>query len=145
MSRLETIDIEKIRIHHRVRRDLGDLGGLKESMRRHGLFNPLVVTQDYVLVAGRRRLESARELGWRAVQCRIVDQDDRTTLLEIEIEENTARRDFTSDELADALVRLDRLRSPSWWRRAWRSIVRFLRAVIHRLGFGNGHRRDTPQ
>ncbi len=143
MSRLETIDIERIRVHHRVRRDLGDLGSLKESMRRHGLFNPLVVTHDYVLVAGRRRLESARELGWRAVQCRVVDQDDRTTLLEIEIEENTARRDFTSDELADALVRLDRLRSPSWWRRAWRSILRFFRAVGRRLGIGR--RRDASQ
>ena len=145
MSRLETIDIEKIRIHHRVRRDLGDLDGLKESMRRHGLFNPLVVTQDYMLVAGRRRLESARELGWRAIQCRVVDQDDRTTLLEIEIEENTARRDFTSDELADALVRLDRLRRPSWWRRVWRSIVRFCRSIARRLGFDDGRRRNTSQ
>ena len=129
MNRLETVDIQRVRVHHRVRRDLGDLKSLMESMRTHGLLNPVVVTEDYELIAGQRRLESARRLGWRAIQCRVVEARDRAQLLQIEMEENTARKDFSSDELADALVRLDRLKNPPWWRR----VGRWARRLWHRL------------
>ena len=100
---IEIIEIDKIKIKNRIRRDLGDVQPLMDSMKRHGLFNPLVVNRDRELIAGRRRYEAARRLGWTAIQCRVLDQRDRTTMLEIEIEENTARKDFNSDEMADAL------------------------------------------
>ncbi|MEX2443352.1 MAG: ParB N-terminal domain-containing protein [Alkalispirochaeta sp.] len=131
MARIETIDIQQVRVHHRVRRDLGDLQALMTSLRAHGLLNPIIVTENYDLVAGHRRLEAAKRLGWRAIQCRVVESKDKTQLLQMEMDENMARKDFSSDETADALVRLDRLKNPSLWRRigyalaaAWRRITR---------------------
>jgi len=87
------------------------------SLKAHGLLNPIIVTEEYDLVAGHRRLEAAKRLGWRAIQCRVVDSTDKTQLLQMEMDENMARKDFSSDETADALVRLDRLKNPSLWRR----------------------------
>ena len=120
MKHLEMIDMPRIRVSNRVRKDLGDIQSLAESMRAHGLLNPIVLTGNYELVAGHRRLEAARRLGWRVIQCRIVESGDPTPLLQIEMEENTARKRVEPDELADALTRLDRLRNPPWYRRLGR-------------------------
>jgi ParB family transcriptional regulator, chromosome partitioning protein len=127
VSRIETVPIDKIHLNRRIRRDMGDLQNLMDSLKRNGLLNPIVVTDTYQLVAGQRRLESAKLLGWRAIPCRIVDTSDKADLLQIEIDENMARKDFSSDELADALLRLDRLKNPPWWRRLLRAIRRFFR------------------
>ncbi|MFO8042839.1 MAG: ParB N-terminal domain-containing protein [Alkalispirochaeta sp.] len=131
MAHIETIDIHRVRVHHRVRRDLGDLQALMTSIKAHGLLNPIIVTEEYDLVAGHRRLEAAKRLGWRAIQCRVVESRDKTQLLQMEMDENMARKDFSSDETADALVRLDRLKNPSLWRRigyalaaAWQWLTR---------------------
>lgn len=126
---IEIIEIEKITVKNRMRRDLGDIKPLMESMKHHGLFNPIVVTREGDLVAGQRRYEAARRLGWTAIQCRIIDNRDKVSMLEIEIEENTARKDFNSDEMADALLRLDKLRNPGWFDRLKRAIRRFFRRV----------------
>lgn len=132
MKRLEMVEMQRIRVANRVRKDLGDIQSLAESIREHGLLNPLVITSSYELVAGHRRLEAARRLGWRVIQCRIVDTTDPTALLQIEMEENTARKQFSPDELADALTRLDRLRNPPWYRRIGRWLRSLLRRVIGR-------------
>ena len=66
--------------------------------------NPITVTSDYTLIAGQRRLEAARRLGWNAIQCRVVDDVTEESLVELEIEENSTRKDFTSDEMADAIA-----------------------------------------
>lgn len=126
---IEIIEIDRIKVKNRVRRELGDIKPLMESMKHYGLLNPIVVTRDLELVAGQRRYQAARRLGWTAIQCRIIDNRDRVSILEIEIEENTARKDFTSDEMADALLRLDRLRNPGLLRRIERAIARFFRRI----------------
>src|SRR5262245_24060543 len=49
----------------RLRRDLGDLGSLAESLHRHGQLAPLIVAEvdgRYQLIAGERRLAALREL-----------------------------------------------------------------------------------
>ncbi len=119
------IPVEEIRIRKRIRRDAGDLRPLMESMQKHGLVNPIVVTEKRELVAGFRRLESAKRLGWESIPAQIVENLDDISLFEIEVEENTARKDFTSDEMADAIVRMERLQNPGFLRRLWRAIVRF--------------------
>jgi ParB family chromosome partitioning protein len=100
------------------------------SMRKHGLLNPITVTDSYTLIAGQRRLEAARRLGWSAIQCRVMTDADEEAILEVEIEENSTRKDFTSDEMADALVRLDSLRNPSLWQR----FCRWIRRILEKLG-----------
>lgn len=136
MKRIENIEIAKIRAKNRVRKEVGDLSELMGSMRKHGLLNPVTITDSFSLVAGQRRLEAARRLGWNVIQCRIVSELDETSLLEIEIEENSTRKEFTSDEMADALVRLDRLKNPSWWRR----FLNWIDAVLRKLRLKKGPR-----
>ena len=122
--------IDEIIIRKRVRKELGDLTSLMESLRKHGLLNPVVINSRNELVAGHRRTEAARRLGWQTVEARIVDSDEDADLVEMEIEENTQRKNLTTDELAEAYLRLDRMRHPSLFARIWRALVRFVRSVF---------------
>ena len=56
------------------------------------------------MVAGRRRLEACKSLGWDEVPVRIVDTD---RLLEAERDENTVRKAFLPSEMV-AIGREDR-------------------------------------
>jgi ParB family chromosome partitioning protein len=126
------IDITQIVIRKRIRKNLGDLSTLMESMREHGLLNPVVITNQNELVAGHRRTEAAKRLGWKNIEVRVVDAAEADELLEMEIEENTERKQLTSDELADGYMRLDKLRNPPLLVRIWRAIVRFFTRIFSR-------------
>ena len=126
------IRIEDIKIRKRIRKDLGDVNPLMESMKKYGLLAPIIVNKSYELIAGRRRLEAARMLGWKTISVMIMDRDEDTEKLEIEIEENIVRKDFTIDELADGYAGLERLRNPSFFMRVWRAIKRFFRRLFRR-------------
>jgi ParB family transcriptional regulator, chromosome partitioning protein len=131
------VGIEKIVIRKRVRKNLGDLSSLMESLKRHGLLNPVVINSRNELVAGHRRTEAARRLGWQTIEVRVVDSDDEADLVEMEINENTQRKNLTTDELAEAYLRLDRMRHPSFFVRLWRAI----RSLFSRLFRRRGGRR----
>jgi ParB family chromosome partitioning protein len=90
--------VDSIKIGPRHRKDLGDIDGLAASMHRKVL-QPIAVTPDGQLVAGRRRLEAARKLGWRTVPVHVVTGlDDRLSLLRAERDENVCRKEFTPTE-----------------------------------------------
>jgi ParB family chromosome partitioning protein len=75
---------------------------LAESLRSHGLVQPIVVRargDRYQLIAGQRRLAAARRLGWGSVAARVLDVDDRQ-MSEIAIVENLQRRDLDALEKA---------------------------------------------
>lgn len=95
----ESVRIADVRIGRRYRRDMGDLSGLADSIKRVGLLHPIVVTAGDVLVAGERRLRACESLGWTRIPCRVVpDLDD---LLRAESDENTVRQNFTPSEAHD--------------------------------------------
>jgi len=96
------MSIEAIKLGERLRRDMGDLSGLAASMKRHGLMHPVVVKPDLTLVAGHRRIEAARLLGWKEIPVNFVDIVD---LLSAERDENSERKNFTPSE-AVAIGRL---------------------------------------
>lgn len=107
------VKIDEIKIKNRVRKDLGDLQSLKESIRLYGLLNPITLNSKYELVAGERRLQAAKQLGWERINANILDANtDRIKELEIELEENNQRKEFTDDELMDGYKRLEKLRNP---------------------------------
>ncbi len=128
------IAIEDIRIRKRVRNNLENIEELMESMRHYGLLNPVTVTSNYVLIAGRRRLEAAKRLGWRSINATVLDDTDRISELELEIEENTQRSDFTDAELMAAYTRLEKLRNPNFLVRIWRAIAAFFRSLFSPKG-----------
>lgn len=78
----------------RFRRDLGDIESLANSIEAVGLIHPITVTPDLDLVAGRRRLEAVKSLGWLRVPVYYVDLD----MLLAERDENTQRKPFTPSE-----------------------------------------------
>lgn len=107
------IPISQIKIKKRVRKDLGNLDDLKESLKLYGLMNPITVNKRYELIAGERRLSAAKALGWTNINANIVDNLSEIEQLEMELEENNQRKEFTDDELMEGYKRLERLRHPN--------------------------------
>jgi ParB family chromosome partitioning protein len=70
---LEQIVVDE---EHRIRKEAGDLTSLVASIRQVGLLNPIVVTEDYRLVAGFRRLSACRKLGWAEIEANVVPYKD---------------------------------------------------------------------
>ena len=117
------IPIENIKVKKRIRQDMGDVASLAESLRRFGQISPIVITEKNELVAGGRRLEAARYLGWSNIDAVIADIPDELTKLEYEIEENLQRRDFTRTELENAAKKKHYLQNPTFFRRFFIAIV----------------------
>ena len=92
---MQRVRIQDIAVNGRFRRDLGDLTSLTASIRDLGLLHPVVVTSHFRLIAGARRLEACRQLGWTDIPVHIVDLED---LLRAEYDENVVRKDFLPSE-----------------------------------------------
>lgn len=82
---------------------------LAESIREHGIIQPLVVSRDagggYRLIAGERRLQAARLAGLPAVPVVVREAAD-SELLELALVENIQRADLNPIEEASAYRRL---------------------------------------
>ena len=70
----ETRKIKDIIIHHCYRQDLGDIPALAASIREFGLLRSVLITCDGHLIAGRRRLEACKLLGWRTIPVNVVGE-----------------------------------------------------------------------
>ena len=125
------IPIEDIKIKRRIRKDLGDLNALSESLRRYGQMHPILINKKNVLISGRRRLEAAKRLGWRTINAQLIDAGDELAKLEFELEENIQRQGLTNEEIQAAMNRIQKLRNPGFFRRIWNSIVRFFINLFH--------------
>jgi len=121
------VPVEDIKVTKRIRKEKEDINALAESMKRFGQISPIVITKKNVLIAGERRLEAARSLGWRTINAVIAEIPDEVTQLEYELEENIQRRDFTSEEIEEASRRINKLQNPSLWQRFINAVKRFFR------------------
>lgn len=105
------LDEVKIRQTHLSRQSLRtDLGGLDElmaSISKVGLLQPIVIRPvegGYEVVAGNRRFEACRRLGWIKIPCHIVELDDKEAF-EVSLVENVQRNMLNPVEEADAFKR----------------------------------------
>jgi ParB-like chromosome segregation protein Spo0J len=96
-----TMRIADIMVGTRHRRDLGDIEGLAGSIADIGLLHPIVIRRDGMLIAGERRLEACKQLGWVDVPVNVVDIAE---LVRAELHENSIRKDFLPSEI-DAIRR----------------------------------------
>jgi ParB family chromosome partitioning protein len=124
------IPVEDIIVKNRIRKDLGDIGGLAESLKQYGQISPIVISKKNILIAGGRRLEAAKLLGWRTINAVIADAPGDLAKLEIEVEENIQRRDFGPGELAEATKKLYRMKNPGFFRRIVNAIIRFFKKLF---------------
>lgn len=107
------VNIAAIKIRKRVRKENRDIDLLAESLAEHGLLNPILLNHDYELIAGFRRLDAAKKLGWETIAATIIDVPNKIARLELELEENVQRLDFTNEELLDGFAILDKLKNPT--------------------------------
>jgi ParB family chromosome partitioning protein len=100
------LDIADITVGPRFRRQVGDLSALVESIESVGLLHPIVVTPEFEMVAGRRRLEACKKLGWVDIPCRVLPLSP-VEMLMAERDENAVRLDFRPSEMVAIGRRLE--------------------------------------
>ena len=87
-----------------------ELAELTESIREHGIIQPLIVNDQgdgkYTLIAGERRLRAAQMAGLNTVPAITRQADDRE-LLELALIENIQREDLSPLEAAEAYKSLE--------------------------------------
>jgi ParB family chromosome partitioning protein len=90
--------------------DADDLSELAESIAEHGVLQPLLVaqpeeSQDYILIAGERRLQAAKQAGLSTVPA-VVRQASDQQLLVWALIENLQREDLNPIEAAEGYRQL---------------------------------------
>src|SRR5882757_6000241 len=88
--------IDQIHVGYRYRKDLGDVRILAASIADVGLLHPVVVTPEGRLIAGQRRLEACRLLGWTDLPVTVVDLYQAARG---EAHENFVRKDLLPSEI----------------------------------------------
>jgi ParB family chromosome partitioning protein len=89
-----------------IRRSLGDLNELKQSIVNNGLLHPIVIRRtstlsQFQLISGTRRLEAFRQLGLKKIPALVRDLDDKRSF-EIFLTENVQRQSLSPLEEARA-------------------------------------------
>ncbi len=113
MGEVSRIPVERItRNPRQPRGDINpeELAELAASIREHGILQPLIVTYDeqenqYILIAGERRLLAARQAGLESVPA-IVREASEQQRLELALIENVQRADLNPLEAAEAYRQL---------------------------------------
>lgn len=90
------MNIADIKIGDRFRKSIGSLSSLVASIKEVGLLHPIVVSEKGELIAGVRRIEAAKLLGWTEIPATVVNLSD---LRKGEVQENLVRKDFTFSEM----------------------------------------------
>jgi ParB family chromosome partitioning protein len=111
-SGLPEVDVDRIIPNPwqpRLETDEASLAELVQSIREHGILQPLIVTRaeddSYVLVAGERRWRAAREAGLLTVPV-VVKETTPQQRLELALVENIQREDLSPLETAQAFRQL---------------------------------------
>lgn len=89
------VKCNKIKIGERVRKDLGAINELADSIKKIGLLQPIGVTKGNELVFGERRLAACKSLDYEQIEVVVIDSDE---LLECETTENVDRKNFVMSE-----------------------------------------------
>lgn len=101
----DTVRVDAIRVEDRARVEYRNIDTLAGSIETIGLLHPPVVTPDFRLIAGGRRLEAVKALGWERVPVTVVaNLNEAATIFQAEADENSEREPLTPSE-ASALAR----------------------------------------
>ena len=99
--KVDTIPFSKITVGERARKDMGDIDDLALSIKDKGLLQPLVVDQNFKLLAGGRRHAALTQLKAEEVAVCIIETTDEIDPIEIELIENLARKDMEWHETVE--------------------------------------------
>jgi DNA modification methylase len=147
------IDVASVIVGDRIRKDFSGLADLVDSIREHGLIQPIVVTANHTLIAGENRLRAHRELGLTKIKAVYLEVVDAAHLTILEASENIVRRDFTWQEQVLAIDKVHSLKSveyalksESWGVRETGRLLNTAKSSIHRAVFIAGFlRQNDPE
>src|SRR5919197_1491609 len=111
-SVVEQIEMKMIRpsqfaIRYEFQRDNPDFETLVNSIREHGLLQPILIrpfSNAFEIVAGHRRFQACRSLRWRFISAKIRELSDKQSY-EIQLTENIQRKSMDPIEEAEAFRR----------------------------------------
>lgn len=112
--RLDQIKVPKSRIRTSIEKK-EEMEKLADSIKKLGLFHPILVDEDYNLIAGFRRLTAFKQLAledpnrFGIIPVRIMPKANRARSLEAEIHENWTRKQLKGYELDTALAELKKI------------------------------------
>ena len=94
---MQQININELKSHPRNNEFFDDMVGdswnaFKDSINTSGIVEPIVVTQDMIIVSGHQRVRAAKELGISSVMVDIRKYDDNDKVLKDLIETNIRQR-----------------------------------------------------
>lgn len=122
----------------RQRRNLTEIDQLANSIKRIGLINPIVIRKTGELIAGERRLEAVKKLGWTHVTVQFVEDLPEDEVYLLELEENIRRTDLDWKDECQAIVQYHDMRlakDPSWTQQSTADLLGKTQAEIsQRLG-----------
>ena len=101
----------------RQREKITGAGELAFSIERNGLINPITVTHEGKLIAGERRLQACKKLGWEEIPVRIYENLSEIDQQLIELEENMKRSQLDWADEVKSVRRIHELLSsanPDW-------------------------------
>lgn len=124
------IPLKDIKIPPRVRNKKIDVDDLVESMSEFGQLQPILINQDYELIAGYRRYKAAKKLGWQTIDVKIIDVKDKKKRVLIELEENQARMNFTAEEIEKAKKILSKYNKKGFFYELWLNIIEFFQKLF---------------
>ena len=103
------IDVDKVQLHPSLLQRDGS--GLMKSIKQDGLINPLTGRElpdgRIEIVAGSRRLDAVRKIGYRTVRCELKEMTDTQALI-ISLIENLNRKDLKPVQEAKIMEALDK-------------------------------------
>jgi ParB family chromosome partitioning protein len=79
---MQKVKIDLLKVHPRNKEFFDDMEGDKwkdfvESIKTSGIIQPLIVSNDYIVISGHQRLKAARELGLTEVPCEFKEYVDK--------------------------------------------------------------------
>lgn len=101
---MQTINIDEIKVKNPYLRTNTDIDSLVKSIKNIGLIHPLTINEKNELLAGARRYEALKELGYTEVPVTIAKKNDLEQEL-ISIDENLVRKPLNKLELEKCLNR----------------------------------------
>lgn len=108
-----TFPVDKVWVNRekRQRRELHGIPELAESIKRTGLIHPPVILRTGELIAGERRWNAMKLLGWTHMPIQYADELSEVELHVIELEENVRREDVPWQDQCLAVERYHKLRA----------------------------------
>lgn len=107
---IEYVEVSALTPDPRNARKHGEknLEAIKSSLREFGQRRPLVVTSDYIVVAGNGTLEAAKALGWKQVAVTVFPYDDPEKVRAFALADNRTAElaEWDSEVLFETLVDL---------------------------------------